>query len=61
MKKFSLQHLIESNCSGSGRWGGMGLIPDPAQWVKGSGVTAAAAAAPIQSLAQDAHMPQGQP
>lgn len=30
------------DCSGSGGCGGTGLIPGPAQWVKGSGAAAAA-------------------
>ena len=40
-----------------------GLIPGPAQWVKGSGVATAAVKvateAQIQSLAWECHMPQG--
>ena len=46
----------ESNISGLGHYRSTGLIPSPAQWVKGSSVVTAvilvAAAAQIQSLAQ---------
>ena len=41
----------ESDCSGSGRCGGTGSIPSPAQWVKGSGI--AVAADQIRPLAQE--------
>ena len=34
----------------------MGLIPSPAQWVKGAGTAETATAAQIRSLAWEAHM-----
>ena len=53
------------NCSGSGCCGGAGLIPGPAQWVKGSGVATAAvpvtAAAQIRTWPWNFHILQVQP
>ena len=44
----------EPNCSGSGRFRGVGLTPHSVQWVKGSSIAAAAtAAAQSQSLARE--------
>ena len=39
-----------SDCKGPGPSGGMGSIPSPVQWVKGSGIIAVAQ---IQSLVQE--------
>ena len=41
----------ESDCSGLDRCGGVGSIPGPAQWVRGSGIPAAVALR--QSLVQE--------
>ena len=47
----------ESDCSSLGCCGGVGLIPGPAQWVKGSGIAApaveATSVARIQYLGQE--------
>lgn len=47
----------ESDCSSSGCYRVLGLIPSPAQWVKGSSIAAVAAqvtaVAQFQSLAQE--------
>ena len=42
---------FESNCSSSSCCGGLGLIPGPVQWVKGSGVAATTAWIRVPSLA----------
>ena len=55
--EFTLLALWVKNCSNSGHCGGMGSIPGPAQWVKGSTVATAAtqvtAEAQLPSLAQE--------
>ena len=47
----------ECTCNGLGGYGDKGSIPGPAQWIKGSGIAAAAvyfvAVAQIQYLAQE--------
>ena len=48
-------HGLRTNCSSLGRCGGVGSIPNRVQWVKGSGVVAAASR--IQSLAGNFHLP----
>lgn len=50
---------------GWGCFGGEGSIPSPEEWVKGSGITEAAAgveaAAQVWSLTQELYMPQTAP
>ena len=55
----------ESDCSGSSCCGGVGLIPRQVQWVKGSGIPAAAvqvtATLGFNPWPENFHMPQVQP